>query len=101
ADLAVAAATAAAELLPSAVPLTVGPAQPGSEHAAAAFAGAVRADVTGATSGRVAVLVGADLVNALANSPIGGLDLAAATQPAVDALASTLALGADAAQQVD
>ncbi len=100
-DLAVSAATAVADLLPSAVPLTVGPAQVGSEHAAAAFAGAVRADLTGHTTGRVAVLVGADLVGALANSPIGGLDLAAAAQPAIDALAETLALSADAALQVD
>ncbi len=101
ADLAVAAAAAVAELLPSAVPLTAGPAQAGSEHAAASFAGAVLAGVSGRTTGRVALLVGADLVGALANSPIGGLDLAAATQPAVDALAATLSLSADAARQVE
>ncbi len=38
--------------------------------------------------GAVAVLVGADLVQALESSPLGSLDLAAAAQPALDAAAA-------------
>ena len=49
---------------------------------------------------RIAVLVGADLVEALAGSPLGGLDLAAATQPALDAAAAALGTGCGAAREV-
>ncbi len=49
-------------------------------------------------SGRIAVLVVQDLVDALAASPIGGLDLAAATQPALDALAASLGTTVGAAR---
>jgi len=99
AELAQSAAAAAAAVLPAAFPLTAAGAQPGTDEVASLFAGAVVADLAG--SGRVALLVGEDLVNALAGSPLGGLDLAAATQPAVDALAAALGLNAGRAQQVD
>ncbi|NYG57047.1 flagellar motor switch protein FliN [Nocardioides perillae] len=102
--LATEAATAAAAVLPAAEPLAAVGAQPGTEHVTAAFAGAAIATVEGTLSGgagRVAVLVGADLVEALASSPLGGLDLAAATQPALDAAAAALGGSATAAQQVD
>lgn len=100
-DLALAAATAVAEVLPAATPLTVAPPQPGTEHVAQAFAGAVIAEVTGNRAGALALLVGTDLVNALAASPLGGLDLAAATQPAVDAAAAALGLSAGRAMQAE
>jgi flagellar motor switch protein FliN/FliY len=99
-DLAAAAAEAAAAVLPSATPLSAGPAQPGSPFVTAAFAGATIADLAG-VPGRVAVLVGKDLVDALAASPLGGLDLAAATQPALDAAANILGAQARPATEVD
>lgn len=101
AELAVAAATAAAAELPSAEPLIVAGAQPGNDQVTGPFAGAAVADLEPAGSGRVAVLVAADLVEALASSPLGGLDLAAAAQPAVDAAAGALGRTAGPARTVD
>src|SRR4051794_21991525 len=101
ADLALAAASAAAEVLPSVEPLIAAGAQPGNEHVTAAFAGAAIAELEGARSGRIAVLVGEELTDALASSPLEGLDLAAATQPALDAVAATLGAAAGAARTVD
>lgn len=98
-DLAVAAAEAAAAVMPAVEPLITGPAQPGSPHVTSAFAGAAVADLDG-VPGRVAVLVGQELVSALAESPLGGLDVAAATQPAIDAAALTLGARARAARTV-
>jgi len=100
-ELAAAAAEAAALVLPSATPLTAGPAQPGSPHVTAVFAGAAIAELEGQVPGRVAVLVGQDLVDALAESPLGGLDLAAAAQPALDAAANLLGARAATARQVE
>lgn len=90
--LALAAAEAAAEVLPAVTPLTAAGAQQGTEHVTASFAGAATAELTTADgrTHRIAVLVGQDLVSALAESPLGGLDLAAATQPGVDAIAKVL-----------
>jgi flagellar motor switch protein FliN/FliY len=100
ADLALAAASAAAAVLPSVEPLTAAGAQPGNEHVTAAFAGAAVADLDGPRAGRIAVLVGEELTGALASSPIEGLDLAAAAQPAVDAVAAALGTTAGAARTV-
>jgi len=97
---AIAVAVAAAEALPSATELTTGPAQPGSEHVASPFAGGARVDLDG-VPGRIAVLVGQDLVDALASSPLGGLDLAAACQPALDAAARQIGAHARAAETLD
>jgi flagellar motor switch protein FliN len=59
-------------------------------------------DAPGSTiSGEVAVIVGADLVEALANSPLGALDLSSAVQPALDAAASALGAGTGAGQQLE
>ena len=99
-DLALAAATAAAAVLPSVEPLMAIGAQPGNEHVTAAFSGAAIAELEGARPGRIAVLVGEELTDALANSPLEGLDLAAATQPALDAVAATLGASARAARTV-
>ncbi|KAA1417693.1 flagellar motor switch protein FliN [Nocardioides humilatus] len=100
AAVASAVATAAGEALPSPAELTAGPAQPGSPHVASAFAGGARVDLDG-VPGRIVVLVGQDLVDALAASPLGGLDLAAACQPALDAAARQVGARAHAAEVVD
>jgi flagellar motor switch protein FliN len=103
-SLAVAAANAAAAVLPAASPLSAVGAQPGNEHVTAAFSGAAIAPLEGPDGSvhhRIAVLVGDDLVRALAESPLGGLDLAAVAQPAIDAAAEVLGMVAGAASQVE
>ncbi|MFC6288125.1 flagellar motor switch protein FliN [Nocardioides sp. GCM10027113] len=101
AERAVAAATAMVAVLPASEPLTVAPAQQGTEHVTQTFAGAAIAELDLAGQPRIAVLVAEDLVAALASSPLGGLDLAAATQPALDAAAAALGTTARAAKAVD
>lgn len=93
-------AAAAATVLPASEQLTVGTPEPGSDRVLSGFAGAVVADLDAPMTGRIAVLVGADLVDALARSPLGGLDLAAALQPTLDAAAGALGSGTGAARQV-
>jgi flagellar motor switch protein FliN/FliY len=59
-------------------------------------------DAPGSTiSGEVAVIVGSDLVAALATSPLGVLDLSSAVQPALDAAAGVLGAGIGAGQQLE
>jgi flagellar motor switch protein FliN len=99
-ELALAAAAAGAAVLPSAEPLTVGTVAPGDPQVAGPFAGAVIADLEAAVPGRIAVLVGQELVDALASSPLGGLDLAAALQPTLDAVAAALHGRVGAAREV-
>lgn len=96
-----AAAQAVASTLPATSPLSVGPAAPGDATATEGFAGAVVAELALPGAPRLAVLVGEDLVAALASSPLGGLDLAAAAQPALDAAAEALGTRCDAARAVD
>jgi flagellar motor switch protein FliN/FliY len=98
-ERALAVGQAVAETLPSSEPLSAVGAQPGTEHVTSAFAGAAVAELE--SGGRIGVLVGEELVQALAASPLGGLDLAAATQPALDAGAAVLGTKAKAAHQVD
>lgn len=100
-ELALAAAAAGAAVLPAAEPLTVGNVAPGDAQVTGPFAGAVVAALEASTPGQVAVLVGQELVDALASSPLGGLDLAAALQPTLDAVAASLGGRAGAARQVD
>lgn len=95
------AATAAAEVLPSSVPLTAREVSQGNPEIAYGFAGAATATVPGAALGHVTVLVGSELVEALAASPLEGLDLAAAVQPALDAAAQVLGSSASAASNVE
>jgi flagellar motor switch protein FliN/FliY len=90
ADVALAAAEAAAAVLPAAEVLTASGAQPGSEQVAALFASGVVADLAGGATGPLALLVAEDLVQAIADSPIEGLELAGAVQPALDAAAQAL-----------
>ena len=100
AEIALAAATAGAAVLPSTEPLTVGTVAAGDAQVGAPFAGAVVADLEAAVSGRIAVLVGPELVAALADSPLGGLDLAAALQPTLDAVAASLHGQVGAAREI-
>lgn len=100
-DLVTAAAEAAAAVLPSAEPLSPAGAQPGNEHVTGPFAGAATAELDAPAGGRITLLVAADLVEALSASPLGGLDLAAALQPAVDAAAQALGTTARAARVVE
>ncbi len=84
-DLAVAAATLVSTVLPSVHPLTVADPQVGTDAVGAGFPGAVVARLNGHPTALVGLLVGEELVDALASSPTQGLELAAAVQPAVDA----------------
>ena len=95
-----AAAAAAAAVLPAVTPLLPGAPEPGNLGSAAGFAGAAIATFDGVVPGAVAVLVGADLVQALESSPLGSLDLAAAAQPALDAAAAAFGAKVAAARTV-
>ncbi|MDO9379143.1 MAG: flagellar motor switch protein FliN [Nocardioidaceae bacterium] len=97
-EAALGAADAAAAVLPSSVVLTAGSPQPLALLAAGSYAGAAVASLDGSQSALVGVLVQASLVDALAASPMGELDLAAAVQPALDAAAATLGCTAGAAR---
>ncbi len=95
------AAVAAAAALPSVDPLTAGPAERPAPGLAGAFAAAVVADLGGARGGRLGLLVAPALVAALADTPLGELDLTAVVQPALDAAAEQLGRSAQAARQVE
>lgn len=101
AQSAVRAAQAIVTLLPASSDLTVGaPHAPGLVHAAD-WPGAAVADLSGRTAASVGVLVGAELVAALAQSPMGPLELGAAIQPTLDAAAVALGATASAARTLD
>jgi flagellar motor switch protein FliN len=100
-QLARAAAAAAAAVLPAGEPLSAGTPVAGTDATVDGFAGAVIADLEGPFAARVAVLVGPDLVGALAASPLGGLDLAAALQPTLDGAVAALGARAGATRQVE
>ncbi len=93
---AVAAATQAAGVVPSSVPLAVGSPTEVAEVAAALPAGAVAvvADVVGATCGTVLVIAENALADALATSPMGPLPLVDALRPALEALATAFGTAA-------
>jgi flagellar motor switch protein FliN/FliY len=102
ADRVVAAAEAALGLVPAGAPLALDVARPAADVDAAAWsAGAVAALNAGGPDALVAVLVGADLVQALASAPGGALDLGAALQPALDAAAAALGCAAGAGSSLD
>jgi flagellar motor switch protein FliN len=83
------AAEAAMTVLPAGESLTVG--IPGTDAAVAGTPGAaVYAQLSGEVNGGLAILVAQELVDALAASPFGELDLASAIAPAIDAAASVL-----------
>ncbi len=87
-----AAARAAATLVPATSQLLAGapvsdadsvPLPPGA-------ATAVTAGLSGEVTGDVVLVVSADVVEALSNSPVGRMDVAAALRPALEAAAATL-----------
>src|SRR2546430_10809648 len=84
-----AAAQAAVALLPTSAPLTTGAPTQRAEDVVITGQ-AVRAQFTGAAQGEIALIVTQDLVDALANTPMGALDLSQALRPAVDAATATL-----------
>ncbi len=97
----VAAAAAAAAVLPSAAPLTPGePVLDASTLQLPAGATAVSARITSGAHGSVTVVVGADLVDALAASPLGALELAPAVHPALEAAAAALGAAVDGSREV-
>jgi flagellar motor switch protein FliN/FliY len=84
-----AAATAALPLLPAVDPLTAG--DPQVEPDAGGLVGqGVLASFSGAAQGQLLIAVSQDLVDALADSPMGALDLTQALQPVAEAAAGTL-----------
>lgn len=98
---AVRAAEAIVTLLPATSDLAVGAAQPPALVDASAWAGAAVAPLAGSKDGMVGVLVDAELVAALAESPMGPLELGAAVQPSLDAAAAALGTTAGAGRTVD
>jgi flagellar motor switch protein FliN/FliY len=96
-DRVVAAAEAALALVPAGAPLALDAPRAAADVDPAAWAaGAVAALNAGGANAHVAVLVGPDLVQALASAPAGALDLGAALQPALDAAAAALGCAASA-----
>jgi flagellar motor switch protein FliN/FliY len=95
------AAQAIVTLLPATSDLTVGAPQPPALIDTSAWAGAAVAPLSGTRDGMVGVLVGAELVSALAESPMGPLELGAAVQPSLDAAAAALGTTAGAGRTLD
>ena len=95
------AAQAIVTLLPSPSDLAVGSPQPPALVDVSAWAGGAVAPLTGTKDGLVGVLVGAELVTALAESPMGPLELGAAVQPSLDAAAAALGTTAGAGRTID
>src|SRR4051812_5127182 len=87
-----AAARAAAGLVPATSELVPGPpvSDPDAVPLPPGAATAVTAGLSGEVSGDVVLVVSADVVEALSNSPVGKLDVAAALRPALEAAAATL-----------
>ncbi len=99
-DNVVPAAAAVAQLLPSALPLTPGEPVTAADLDLAPWPAAGVASLSTGAGSSIAVLVGADLTDALAAAPDGGLELAAAIQPALDAAAVALQGAAGAGRSV-
>jgi flagellar motor switch protein FliN/FliY len=100
-ELASGAAVAAAAVLPAAEPPVAGVATTGDPAALAAYAGAAVVDLQIPGAPVLALVVGSDLVGALAESPIGPLSIADAVQPALDAAAGFLGAGSGPAREID
>lgn len=92
ADQVAAAITEALPQIPSAEPVLLG--EPTNDAAAASLpdpaGAAVTAYLTGGAEGKLLLVVGQDLVDALAGTPFGALEPAAALRPALDTLAEQL-----------
>jgi flagellar motor switch protein FliN len=87
--VAVDAARAAASLLPTTTPLAVG--TPSQQADAAPGTGqAIFAGFTGAARGQIAVVLAQELIDALADTPMAGIELSQAVRPALEAAAAAL-----------
>ncbi|WP_409332248.1 flagellar motor switch protein FliN [Trujillonella humicola] len=88
----VAAASAAASLVPSPVDLLAGDAvtDPDAVVLPATAAAAVSARLSGEVTGDVVLVLSAEVVEALDNSPVGPMDVATALRPALEAAAAAL-----------
>ena len=86
------AARAAAALVPAATELVPDApvSDPDAVLAPATAAAAVAARLSGEVSGDVVLVLSAEVVSALDNSPVGRMDVAAALRPALEAAAATL-----------
>ncbi len=100
-QVALAAAAAAGAAMPASEPLEAPGVQPGTEQVTTLFAGAVVANLAGPAGGVIGLLVAEELVSALANSPMGELEVAAAVQPALDAAAAAVGASIGAAREVE
>ena len=100
-EAAIRAAAAAGPLLPSPDPLV--PGEPVGSAAALPLAGggAVLAKLGHGIAGEICILVGAELVDALAESPLGALELVPSVQSALDAAAASLGGRAEAGRAVE
>jgi flagellar motor switch protein FliN/FliY len=87
-----AAARAAAGLVPATAELVPGTpvSDPDSVPLPPNAASAVTAGLSGEVSGDVVLVISTDVVEALNNSPVGKMDVAAALRPALEAAAATL-----------
>jgi flagellar motor switch protein FliN len=98
-----AAAQAAAALVPAAATLVPGPAvsDPDRVPMPPTSASAVTARLSGGVSDDVVLVLSADVVEALKNSPVGKMDVAAALRPALEAAAATLGRVRVASERVE
>jgi flagellar motor switch protein FliN len=98
-----AAARAAAALVPATVELVPGApvSDPDSVPLPPGAASAVSAGLSGEVSGDVVLVVSADVVEALSNSPVGRMDVATALRPALEAAAATLGRVRIASERVE
>jgi flagellar motor switch protein FliN len=99
----VVAAQAAAALLPAAAPLAAGEpiADPEATPLPPEGASAVTARLAGEVSGDVVLVVSAEVVAALSNSPVGPMDVATTLRPALEAAAATLGRVRVSAERVE
>ena len=98
-----AAARAAAALVPATAELIPGApvSDPDTVPLPPAAASAITAGLSGEVSGDVVLVVSADVVEALSNSPVGRMDVAAALRPALEAAAATLGRVRVASERVE
>ena len=98
-----AAARAAAALVPATTDLVPGAAvsDPDTVPLPPSATSAVAARLSGEVSGDVVLVLSADIVEALANSPVGRMDVAAALRPALEAAAATLGRVRVASERVE
>jgi flagellar motor switch protein FliN/FliY len=98
-----AAARAAAALVPATAELLPGPpvSDPDRVPLPPNAASAVMAGLSGEISGDMVLVVSADVVEALKNSPVGKMDVAAALRPALEAAAAALGRVRVASERVE